>query len=73
MKKDDELFVTYGKKCNSRFFVNYGFILQGNNEENETNISINLAKFNVQKRQTVLILRHNRNRFAVLLKTSQEL
>eukprot|EP01083_Nonionella_stella_P248864 861155_1 len=31
----DELFVTYGTKCNSRFFVNYGFISASKNEANE--------------------------------------
>lgn len=27
---DDEIFDSYGKKCNSRFFLNYGFIVEKN-------------------------------------------
>lgn len=34
-----EIFDSYGKKCNSRFFLNYGFIVR-NNDANEVPIDI---------------------------------
>ena len=34
IKKDSEIYDSYGRKCNSRFFVNYGFSLE-NNDDNE--------------------------------------
>ena len=37
MKKGDEVFDSYGIKCNSRFLLNYGFTIE-NNEDNEFKI-----------------------------------
>ena len=37
--RNDEIFDSYGKKCNSRFFLNYGFIVR-NNDANEVPLSI---------------------------------
>lgn len=37
-KLGDEVFNSYGKKCNSRFFMNYGFVLE-NNMENQVKIN----------------------------------
>ena len=37
MKKGDEVFDSYGIKCNSRFLLNYGFTVE-NNEDNEFKI-----------------------------------
>jgi hypothetical protein len=35
-----ELTDSYGSKCNSRFFNNYGFIPRGSNESNQTSIEV---------------------------------
>ena len=39
--RGDEIYDSYGRKCNSRFFMNYGFILEGNTD-NEVPIKIPL-------------------------------
>jgi histone-lysine N-methyltransferase SETD3 len=41
--RGDEIYDSYGRKCNSRFFMNYGFILE-NNIDNEVPIKIWLDK-----------------------------
>jgi len=41
IKKDNEIFDSYGRKCNSRFFVNYGFSLE-ENEDNEAIMTFEL-------------------------------
>lgn len=41
--KDSEIFDSYGRKCNSRFFVNYGFSLE-NNLDNEAIMSFELPQ-----------------------------
>jgi histone-lysine N-methyltransferase SETD3 len=42
--KNIEIFDTYGPKCNSRYFVNYGFTLKDNQEYNQGAIFIDPAK-----------------------------
>ena len=39
VERNDEIFDSYGKKCNSRFFLNYGFIVR-NNDANEVPLKI---------------------------------
>eukprot|EP00463_Aulacantha_scolymantha_P005492 TRINITY_DN6858_c0_g1_i1.p1 TRINITY_DN6858_c0_g1~~TRINITY_DN6858_c0_g1_i1.p1 ORF type:complete len:83 (-),score=7.94 TRINITY_DN6858_c0_g1_i1:206-454(-) len=39
--KDDEVFDSYGRKCNHRYFVNYGFS-DDNNKDNEAVIQMEL-------------------------------
>jgi histone-lysine N-methyltransferase SETD3 len=41
VKKGQEVFDSYGIKCNSRFLLNYGFTVE-NNEDNEYKIILNL-------------------------------
>ena len=41
VKKGQEVFDSYGIKCNSRFLLNYGFTVE-NNEDNEFKIILNL-------------------------------
>ncbi|ETO27333.1 SET domain containing protein [Reticulomyxa filosa] len=43
VQKDCEVFDSYGGKCNSRFFVNYGFSLE-ENEDNEAAITLEFPK-----------------------------
>lgn len=43
IKENQEIFDSYGKKCNSRFFLNYGFIVD-NNESNEYPLYLELPK-----------------------------
>ena len=42
LPKGEPIFDTYGKKCNSRFFVNYGFVLD-NNIDNMVNFDFDLS------------------------------
>jgi histone-lysine N-methyltransferase SETD3 len=35
MARGDQVYDSYGQKCNSRFFVNYGFSLEENEADNE--------------------------------------
>lgn len=39
INRNEEVFDSYGKKCNSRFFLNYGFIVR-NNDANEVPIEV---------------------------------
>jgi len=41
ISRGDQIFDSYGRKCNSRFFVNYGFALD-ENEDNEVMIRVQL-------------------------------
>ena len=43
IEKDEEVFVSFGRKCNSRFFVNYGFIVE-NNADNEAVLTLQLSR-----------------------------
>jgi hypothetical protein len=40
-RSGDQIYDSYGRKCNSRFFVNYGFALD-ENEDNQTVIPLNI-------------------------------
>ena len=45
VKKGEQLFDSYGKKCNYRFFLNYAFINlneEGENEDNEFPLNVGL-------------------------------
>lgn len=42
--ENSELYDSYGLKCNSRFFLNYGFIQADNDFSDRTNFIINLNK-----------------------------
>ncbi len=39
IQRGDQIYDSYGKKCNSRFFLNYGFIVE-NNDANEVPLKI---------------------------------
>ena len=39
IKRGEQVYDSYGKKCNSRFFLNYGFI-NLNNDANEVPIKV---------------------------------
>lgn len=39
IEKGDAIYDSYGRKCNSRFFLNYGFIVE-NNDANEVAIKV---------------------------------
>jgi hypothetical protein len=43
----EEMFDSYGKKCNSRFLINYGFI-EDDNDGNEVPFKIYLHEENTQ-------------------------
>ena len=43
IKKGEEVFDSYGKKCNSRFLLNYGFTLE-DNEDNEYKMTLYINK-----------------------------
>ena len=46
VKRGNEIYDSYGNKCNSRFFLNYGFILE-DNKNNEVPISIKSTDMNI--------------------------
>jgi histone-lysine N-methyltransferase SETD3 len=52
IKKGEEVFDSYGRKCNSRFLLNYGFALE-DNEDNEYKITLfidkNIKNFSLKK------------------------
>ena len=41
IQRGEQIFDSYGRKCNSRFFVNYGFALD-ENEDNEAVVRVAL-------------------------------
>jgi histone-lysine N-methyltransferase SETD3 len=43
LNKNIQVYDSYGKKCNSRFLLNYGFIVD-NNDSNEFPISLTLTE-----------------------------
>lgn len=48
IKKDKEIYDSYGFKCNTRFFVNYGFTLEeDNSQDDESYITVLGSEFNV--------------------------
>ncbi|ETO26066.1 SET domain containing protein [Reticulomyxa filosa] len=47
IEKNTEVFDSYGRKCNSRFFVNYGFSLE-DNEDNEASLTFELSRSDPQ-------------------------
>ena len=53
-----ELYDSYGKKCNSRFLLNYGFTLE-KNEDNEYKLSITLAESSYKYKEKSAILKNN--------------
>ena len=53
-----ELYDSYGKKCNSRFLLNYGFTLE-NNEDNEYKLSITLAENSYKYKEKSAILKNS--------------
>ena len=53
IKRGEQVFDSYGKKCNTRFLLNYGFI-NLDNDANEYPFTIKMAtddKFATQKRE----------------------
>ena len=43
IQRGDQVFDSYGRKCNSRFFVNYGFTIDDNAEDNEVCMRFTLS------------------------------
>ena len=48
IERNEQVYDSYGKKCNSRFFLNYGFIVE-NNDGNEVPIKIYYPKSDNKK------------------------
>lgn len=42
--RGSQVYDSYGRKCNSRFFVNYGFALEDNEEDNEALVRVQVTK-----------------------------
>jgi protein-histidine N-methyltransferase len=42
IEKNEEIFINYGHKCNSRFFMNYGFINTDNFKHNTVTLKLHL-------------------------------
>ncbi len=43
IKRGDEIFYSYGRKCNTRFFINYGFV-NCNNDGNIFQLELSLSE-----------------------------
>jgi histone-lysine N-methyltransferase SETD3 len=43
IQRGEQIFDSYGRKCNSRFFVNYGFSLDSNEDDNEAVMRFSLS------------------------------
>ena len=58
IKQSNEVFDSYGRKCNSRFLLNYGFTIE-NNEDNEYKINLELDEscplFTEKKRDFIIL------------------
>jgi hypothetical protein len=44
LQRGDQVFDSYGQKCNSRFLVNYGFALEENEMDNEVIFGLQMAR-----------------------------
>ena len=55
IKRGDQIYDSYGKKCNTRFLLNYGFI-NLNNDANEFPLNVELDTFDVNHQQKVEIV-----------------
>eukprot|EP00826_Nyctotherus_ovalis_P039605 TRINITY_DN381_c0_g1_i1.p1 TRINITY_DN381_c0_g1~~TRINITY_DN381_c0_g1_i1.p1 ORF type:complete len:477 (+),score=178.23 TRINITY_DN381_c0_g1_i1:513-1943(+) len=55
--RGDEIYDSYGRKCNSRFFMNYGFILEGN-QDNEVPVKIALEEDDPMYSAKIKIIDH---------------
>lgn len=56
VKAFEPLFDSYGRKCNSRFFVNYGFCLDNNEEDNQVALFFRMDRLTDPLYQTKLLL-----------------
>jgi len=69
LARGEEVFDSYGRKCNSRFFVNYGFALDENESDNEAVIRLALdhtdAAFSVKLRLLGNSMQATRQRFQI--------
>jgi histone-lysine N-methyltransferase SETD3 len=52
VQRGEEVYDSYGRKCNSRFFVNYGFSLDENEEDNEV-----IMKFSMDSRDPLYAMK----------------
>ena len=73
VKKGQEVFDSYGIKCNSRFLLNYGFTIE-NNEDNEFKIVLTLNESSPLFKEKIEFL-ENKNyskKFALVINSSSE-
>lgn len=68
IQRGEQIFDSYGRKCNSRFFVNYGFALD-ENEDNEAVIRVTLPNTDSHYGMKIRFLggreRHGRREFQI--------
>ena len=43
IKKGDQIYDSYGNKCNNRFLLNYGFINLNNQDDNEFPLTVTIS------------------------------
>lgn len=60
IQRGAQVYDSYGRKCNSRFFVNYGFALD-ENDDNEAVLRVGLPKMDPHYAMKINILRGERN------------
>jgi len=68
LNRGDQVYDSYGRKCNSRFFVNYGFSLE-DNEDNQAVIPVQLPQDDPHYRMKLQFLgghvNHTKRRFQI--------
>ena len=60
-----EVFDSYGRKCNARFLLNYGFTIE-NNEDDEVKVTLNLDNNDSNYKDKVKILGNSTKKFTLV-------
>jgi len=67
IEKGEQVYDSYGRKCNSRFFVNYGFALDNNEDDNEAVLHVSCPATAPALAQKTRLVASNSNRALLLL------
>ena len=62
IKKGDQVYDSYGNKCNNRFLLNYGFVNLNNEADNEVAITVTMSADDKLTEQKRLICKENSSR-----------
>ena len=62
IKKGDQVYDSYGNKCNNRFLLNYGFVNLNNEADNEVAITVTMSADDKLTEQKRFICKENSSR-----------